>query len=86
MLKSIPIRVNYVGYLREITGVNSEVFEVSSPSLVTILGLIVTKYPTLSLNVLRCAINQRLIRPTDYATTSLKLDSDLKVLIATSGG
>lgn len=86
MVNPIPIQVNYIGYLREITGVNSEFFEVKDHSLSTILGLITTKYPTLSLNILRCAINQKLIRPTDYATTILKLDSDLKILIATSGG
>jgi len=86
MLKSIPIRVNYIGYLREITGVSNEVFDVRDPSLAAILGLITTKYPTLSLNILRCALNQKLIRPTVYATTILKWDSDLQVLIAASGG
>ena len=86
MLKSIPIRVSYIGYLREITGVSSEVFDVRDPSLATILGLITTKYPTLSVNILCCAINQKLIRPTVYASTILKWDSDLKILIAASGG
>lgn len=86
MLKSIPIRVNYIGYLREITGVSSEIFEVRDPSLTHILGLITTKYPTLSVNILRCAINRKLISPTLYASTILEWDTDLKVLIATSGG
>ena len=86
MLKSIPIKVSYIGYLHEITGVSSEVFDVRDPSLATILGLITTKYPTLSVNILRCAINQKLIRPTVYASTILKWDSELKILIATSGG
>ena len=86
MLKSIPIKVSYIGYLREITGVSSEVFDVRDPRLGTILGLITTKYPTLSVNILRCAINQKLIRPTDYAATIVKWDSDLKILIATGGG
>lgn len=86
MLKLVPIRVNYIGYLREITGVSCEVFDVRDASLSTILGLITTKYPTLSLNILRCAINQKLIRPTDYAATIVSWDSSLKILIATSGG
>jgi len=86
MLKSIPLRVSYIGYLREITGVSSEVFEVRDPSLANVLGLITTKYPTLSVNILRCAINQKLIRPTVYVSTILKWDSDLKILIATGGG
>lgn len=89
MLKLVPIRVNYIGYLRKITGVSCEVFDVfdvRDASLSTILGLITTKYPTLSLNILRCAINQKLIRPTDYAATIVSWDSSLKILIATSGG
>jgi len=86
MLKSKPIRVNYIGYLREITGVSSEVIDVRDPSLATILSFITSKYPTLSVKILRCAINQILIHPTDYASTIVKWDSDLKLLIATGGG
>ena len=86
MLDSISIRVNYIGYLREITGVSSEVFDVRDHSLANILRMITLKYPTLSVNILRCAINQKLIRPNEYASTLLTMDSDLKVLIATGGG
>ena len=83
---SIPIKVSYIGYLREITGVSGDVFEVRDPCLSTILGLIITKNPTLSVNILRCAINQKLIRPTLYRSTILNRDSDFKILLATSGG
>lgn len=86
MLKLLAIRVSYIGYLREITGVSSEVFEVRDHSLANILGLIIIKYPTLSITILRCAINQKLIRPKEYAATLLTSDSELKVLIATGGG
>lgn len=86
MLNSISVRVNYIGYLREITGVSCEVFEVRDHSLANILGLIIIKYPILSITILRCAINQKLIRPKEYAATLLTSDSELKVLIATGGG
>lgn len=86
MLSSISVRVNYIGYLREITGVSSEVFHLRDHSLTNILRMIINKYPTLSINILRCAINQKLIRSDEYASTLLTLDSDLKVLIATGGG
>lgn len=86
MLDSISIRVNYIGYLRVITGVSSEVFDVRDHRLASILGMITNKYPTLSVTILRCAINQKLIRPKEYAATLLTSDSVLKVLIATGGG
>ena len=86
MLESISVSVNYIGYLREVTGVSSEVFDVRDHSLANILGIITEKYPTLSVNILRCAINQKLVHSGEYALTFLTLDSDLKVLIATGGG
>ena len=86
MLDLISIRVNYIGYLREITGVSCEVFDVRDHSLANILRMVTIKYPTLSVNILRCAINQKLIRPNEYASTLLTLESELKVLIATGGG